>query len=77
MTTGIMLTIETVVFISCKPPVDPVELVVKYVNDVQNTGVTRTRSELLYWVLGEVLIRLDQTCPSPRPCFRKLRGEHP
>ncbi|PPQ95192.1 hypothetical protein CVT26_014883 [Gymnopilus dilepis] len=32
-----------VVFISCKPPVDPVELVVKYIKNVQETGVTRTR----------------------------------
>lgn len=32
-----------VVFISCKPPVDPVKLVVKYINDVIETGVTNTR----------------------------------
>ncbi|KAG6821338.1 hypothetical protein H0H93_000199 [Arthromyces matolae] len=32
-----------VVFISCKPPVDPVQLVVKLVRDVQMTGVVRSR----------------------------------
>jgi len=33
----------TAIFISCKPPVDPVELVVKYVGMVEDTGITRTR----------------------------------
>ncbi|THH27864.1 hypothetical protein EUX98_g6323 [Antrodiella citrinella] len=32
-----------VVFISCKPPVNPVQLVVKHVENVMETGVTRTR----------------------------------
>ncbi|KAF8813183.1 hypothetical protein BYT27DRAFT_7131755 [Phlegmacium glaucopus] len=32
-----------VIFISCKPPVDPVELVVKYIKTVETTGITRTR----------------------------------
>jgi len=32
-----------VIFISCKAPVDPVKLVLKYVDDVETTGVTRTR----------------------------------
>ncbi|KAH8099982.1 hypothetical protein BXZ70DRAFT_989692 [Cristinia sonorae] len=32
-----------VVFISCKPPVDPVKLVIKHVENVIQTGVTRTR----------------------------------
>ncbi|KAF6758298.1 hypothetical protein DFP72DRAFT_191565 [Ephemerocybe angulata] len=32
-----------VVFISCKPPVDPVELVVKYIESVAKTGATRSR----------------------------------
>ncbi|TEB24702.1 hypothetical protein FA13DRAFT_1638326 [Coprinellus micaceus] len=32
-----------VIFISCKPPVDPVELVVKYVESVEKTGASRTR----------------------------------
>ncbi|KAI9439795.1 hypothetical protein H4582DRAFT_1548033 [Lactarius indigo] len=32
-----------VIFISCKAPVDPVKLVLKYIEDVETTGVTRTR----------------------------------
>lgn len=32
-----------VVFISCKAPVDPVKLVVTHVQNVKNTGVTRTK----------------------------------
>jgi hypothetical protein len=34
---------RAVIFISCKAPVDPVKLVLKYVEDVETTGVTRTR----------------------------------
>ena len=34
---------RAVIFISCKAPVDPVKLVLKYVEDVESTGVTRTR----------------------------------
>ncbi|KAF5359157.1 hypothetical protein D9756_003517 [Leucocoprinus leucothites] len=32
-----------VVYISCKPPVDPVQLVVKHIENVQRTGITHTR----------------------------------
>ena len=32
-----------VIFISCKPPVDPVELVINYIKTVETTGITRTR----------------------------------
>ncbi|KAI0321774.1 hypothetical protein OF83DRAFT_188553 [Amylostereum chailletii] len=32
-----------VVFIACKLPVDPVQLVVKHIENVENTGVTHTR----------------------------------
>ncbi|KAH9003187.1 hypothetical protein EDB86DRAFT_2895958 [Lactarius hatsudake] len=32
-----------VIFISCKAPVDPVKLVLKYIEDVETSGVTRTR----------------------------------
>ncbi|XP_006459466.1 hypothetical protein AGABI2DRAFT_218712 [Agaricus bisporus var. bisporus H97] len=32
-----------VVFLSCKPPVDPVQLVVRHIENVQRTGVTQTR----------------------------------
>jgi len=32
-----------VIFISCKPPVEPVELVLKYLENIRETGVTQTR----------------------------------
>ncbi|KAH9972075.1 hypothetical protein BGW80DRAFT_393477 [Lactifluus volemus] len=32
-----------VIFISCKAPIDPVALVLKHIENVTNTGVTRTR----------------------------------
>ncbi|KAG5652161.1 hypothetical protein H0H81_006046 [Sphagnurus paluster] len=38
-----MLMQIEVVFISCKPPIDPVQLVVKLVKDVEETGVVRSR----------------------------------
>ncbi|KAF9004060.1 hypothetical protein BDQ17DRAFT_1399740 [Cyathus striatus] len=31
------------VFISCKPPIDPVQLVVKHIENVEATGIARTR----------------------------------
>ncbi|KAF9790658.1 thump domain-containing protein [Thelephora terrestris] len=31
------------IFISCKPPVDPVKLVLKYLEGVRETGITQTR----------------------------------
>lgn len=34
---------QCVIFMSCKPPVDPVKLVMKHVQNVQETGVTRTK----------------------------------
>lgn len=33
----------TVIFISCKPPVEPVKLVLKYLDNVRETGITQTR----------------------------------
>jgi len=32
-----------VIFISCKPPVDPVQLVLKHVENILTTGITQTR----------------------------------
>ncbi|KAG1737300.1 hypothetical protein EDB19DRAFT_1637138 [Suillus lakei] len=34
---------QCVIFMSCKPPVDPVKLVMQHVDNVQKTGVTRTK----------------------------------
>ncbi|KAJ6457100.1 hypothetical protein C8R47DRAFT_1029184 [Mycena vitilis] len=36
------------VFISCKPPIDPVKLVMKHVQNVQATGLTHTRYSLRF-----------------------------
>ncbi|KAF8519549.1 hypothetical protein JB92DRAFT_2898091 [Gautieria morchelliformis] len=35
-----------VIFISCKPPVDPVKLVIHHLENVERTGVTRTKHVL-------------------------------
>ena len=43
-----IFNVEAVIFISCKPPVDPVELVVKYIKSVEDTGVSRTRCVFIY-----------------------------
>lgn len=32
-----------VIFISCKPPVEPVKLVLKYLDNIRETGITQTR----------------------------------
>ncbi|KAJ7348921.1 hypothetical protein DFH08DRAFT_923852 [Mycena albidolilacea] len=37
-----------VVFISCKPPIDPVKLVMKHVQNVHETGLTHTRYSLRF-----------------------------
>lgn len=34
---------QCVIFMSCKPPVDPVQLVLQHVENVHKTGVTRTK----------------------------------
>ncbi|KAJ7184531.1 hypothetical protein C8R46DRAFT_462414 [Mycena filopes] len=36
------------IFISCKPPVDPVKLVMKHLYNVEETGLTRTRYSLRF-----------------------------
>jgi len=36
------------IFIAVKPPIDPVQLVLTYLTDVEQTGVTRTRSAQRY-----------------------------
>ena len=45
-----------VVFISCKPPVDPVVLLEKHVNTVAQTGVTRTRYFVAYTLSWTALL---------------------
>ncbi|EAU81933.1 hypothetical protein CC1G_06144 [Coprinopsis cinerea okayama7 len=54
-----------VVFISCKPPVDPVELVMKYVKTVQETGASRTRHT-------QRLVPVMDTCYAAIPDIKEL-----
>ncbi|TFK49599.1 hypothetical protein OE88DRAFT_1682635 [Heliocybe sulcata] len=52
-----------VIFISCKPPVDPVAMVLKYVNDVVHTGITRTKySQRLTPVSGSCVANTPEIC---------------
>lgn len=54
-----------VVFISCKPPVDPVQLVVKHIQNVSETGVTHTR-------YTHRLTPVSRTCPTNIPEIQSL-----
>lgn len=56
---------RAVIFISCKAPVDPVKLVLKYVEDVESTGVTRTRRV----TTKKILSLLPPLPQSPTDCF--------
>ncbi|KAF8589430.1 hypothetical protein K439DRAFT_1612668 [Ramaria rubella] len=47
-----------VVFISCKPPVDPVKLVTHYFETIERTGITRTK-QALSWCLPICLLILS------------------
>lgn len=50
-----------VVFISCKPPVDPVQLIVRHVQNVVDTGVTQTRySQRLTPVSGTCVANISE-----------------
>ncbi|KAF8181331.1 hypothetical protein BJ912DRAFT_980078 [Pholiota molesta] len=54
-----------VLFISCKPPVNPVELVVEHIKRVQETGVTRTR-------YLQRLVPVSGTCVANPPEIKSL-----
>ncbi|KAI0768154.1 hypothetical protein BD413DRAFT_480126 [Trametes elegans] len=50
-----------VVFISCKPPVDPVQLVTTHLQNVMNTGVTQTRfSQRMTPVSGSAVANISE-----------------
>ncbi|KAI1797271.1 hypothetical protein LXA43DRAFT_1138693 [Ganoderma leucocontextum] len=50
-----------VVFISCKPPIDPVKLVVTHVQNIADTGVTHTRfSQRLTPVAGSCVANIPE-----------------
>ncbi|KAH7926091.1 hypothetical protein BV22DRAFT_1128473 [Leucogyrophana mollusca] len=54
-----------VVFIACKPPVDPVKLVVTHVENVERTGITRTK-------YTHRLIPVSGSCVANLPEIRSL-----
>jgi len=54
-----------VVFISCKPPVDPVQLVLRHVENVENTGVLHTRYTMR-------LLPVSGTCTANIPEIQAL-----
>ncbi|KAI0370403.1 hypothetical protein BV20DRAFT_995209 [Pilatotrama ljubarskyi] len=56
-----------VVFISCKPPIDPVKLVTIHVQNVMNTGVTQTR-------YTQRLTPVSGSCVANIPEIRNLCG---
>jgi tRNA acetyltransferase TAN1 len=39
--------LKVVIFIACKPPVDPVKLVTTHIKNVERTGVLQTRYDLI------------------------------
>ncbi|KAI9511006.1 hypothetical protein F5148DRAFT_454674 [Russula earlei] len=54
-----------VLFISCKAPVDPVRLVLKHIENVENTGVTHTR-------YAHRLTPVTNTCVANAPEIKSL-----
>ncbi|KAF8896167.1 hypothetical protein BD779DRAFT_564936 [Infundibulicybe gibba] len=67
-----------VVFISCKPPIDPVELVVKHINNVLHTGVARTRyTHRLVPVSGSCVANVQEIEALCRATFTSFISLHP
>ncbi|KJA14525.1 hypothetical protein HYPSUDRAFT_150271, partial [Hypholoma sublateritium FD-334 SS-4] len=67
-----------VIFISCKAPVDPVELVVKYIKSVEGTGVSRTRYiQRLVPVSGTCVANPSEIQPLCDKIFKDFFEKHP
>ncbi|KAI6155196.1 hypothetical protein BKA82DRAFT_4075623 [Pisolithus tinctorius] len=71
-----------VIFISCKPPVDPVKLVATHVQNVQRTGVTKTKyTHRLTPVSGTCVANLPEIhslcCRVFAPFFAENGGDDP
>ncbi|TFK74198.1 hypothetical protein BDN72DRAFT_104731 [Pluteus cervinus] len=67
-----------VVFISCKPPVDPVELVVHHIKNVLKTGVTRTRYiHRLVPVSGSCVTNLPEMQALCNTLLERFFQQHP
>lgn len=66
-----------VVYISCKPPVDPVQLVVKHIENVQRTGITHTRhTHRFVPVSGNCVANLPEIESLCRDVFTKFFRSH-
>ncbi|KAL4064373.1 hypothetical protein J3A83DRAFT_4101377 [Scleroderma citrinum] len=64
-------------FISCKPPVDPVRLVVTHIENVQKTGVTRTKyTHRLTPVSGTCVANLPEIQSMCRRVFAPFFAEN-
>ncbi|KAF9450074.1 hypothetical protein P691DRAFT_726789 [Macrolepiota fuliginosa MF-IS2] len=67
-----------VVFLSCKPPVDPVQIVVKHIKNVQRTGVTHTRYTYRFVpVSGTCVANLPEIHSLCSNVFNTFFEEHP
>ncbi|CAA7269586.1 unnamed protein product [Cyclocybe aegerita] len=67
-----------VVFISCKPPVNPVDLVVKCIRNIEETGVTRTRYvHRLVPVSGTCVANLPEIQSLCQRVFGDFFDQHP
>jgi tRNA acetyltransferase TAN1 len=65
-----------VVFISCKAPVDPLQLVTTHVSNVQKTGVTQTRQILrLVPVVATCVANLPEIQALCRKVFEPVFGD--
>ncbi|KAF7359132.1 hypothetical protein MSAN_01254800 [Mycena sanguinolenta] len=65
-----------VVFISCKPPIDPVKLVMKHVQNVHETGLTHTRYSLRFSpVSASCVTNLPEIQTVCRTVFEPFFGE--
>ncbi|KAF8655065.1 hypothetical protein AX16_003266 [Volvariella volvacea WC 439] len=68
---------QCVVFISCKPPVDPVKLVTHHVKNVQRTGVSRTRyTQRLVPVSGSCVTNLPEIQALCESVFKLYFSQH-
>ncbi|KAJ7761979.1 hypothetical protein DFH07DRAFT_739785 [Mycena maculata] len=73
---GKLTNTPCVVFISCKPPVDPVKLVTTHVQRVQKTGITHTRHSLRFSpVAASCVTNIPEIQALCRSVFESFFGE--
>ncbi|KAF8627271.1 hypothetical protein AX15_004449 [Amanita polypyramis BW_CC] len=68
---------QCVVFISCRPPVDPVELVIRHIQNIKESGITRTRYiHRLVPVSGTCAANLPEIQSLCRTVFEPFFAKH-